>query len=104
MYITHIQLKNIRGFADLDLNLTEDNGNSRMHTLIIGKNGTGKSTLLRSIALGVASRSDVNALAAEPLAGRLRTHTNDLPIAYDGQSEISISLQDHQHVPYKKRN
>lgn len=102
MYITRIQLKNIRGFADLDLNLTEDDGDPRMHTLIIGKNGTGKSTLLRSIALGVASRSDVNALAAEPLAGRLRTHTSDLPIAHDGQSEISISLQDHQHVAYKK--
>lgn len=102
MYITRIQLKNIRGFADLDLNLTDDNGDPRMHTLIIGENGTGKSALLRSIALGVASRSDVNALAAEPLAGKLRAQNTDSSIANSNGSTISIELRDQQSVNYRK--
>ena len=34
-------------------------------TLLIGRNGTGKSTILRSIVLGLASASDANALLKE---------------------------------------
>ena len=87
MYIKRIQLKNIRGFDDLDLYVTDEDGNLRMRTLVIGRNGTCKTTLLRSIALGLENRADVNALAAEPLAGQLRSPGG-------GESTITIQLQD----------
>ena len=96
MYITRIHLENIRSFDDLDLDITGDDGKPRMRTLIIGENATGKTTLLRSIALGLASRADVNALAAEPLAGKLRPPGG-------GKSRITINLLDNQDVPYEKR-
>ena len=96
MYITSIHLKNIRGFDDLDLAMTGDDGKPRMRTLIIGENGTGKTTLLRSIALPLASRADVNALAAEPLAGQLRPDGG-------GESKITINLRDNQDAIYEKQ-
>ena len=38
----------------------------RMRTIVIGANGTGKTTLLRSIALGLADAKDSSGLLAEP--------------------------------------
>ena len=60
-YITRIRMKNIRGFGNLDFDLEAD-GCPRMRTLIIGKNGTGKTTLLRSLVLG-ACRKENDAVA-----------------------------------------
>lgn len=66
MYIASIRLENIRGFRELDLDL---HGQPRLRTLIIGKNGTCKTTVLRAIALGLCDISDANALLAEPIGG-----------------------------------
>lgn len=71
MYIARIRLLNLRGFRELDLDLRGPDGRSRMRTLIIGKNGTCKTTVLRAIALGVCDISDGNALLAEPIGGLL---------------------------------
>lgn len=57
-----------------------------MRTLLIGKNGTCKSTLLRTIAIGIADQSDAQALLASPigrLIGECQPHT-----------EIQLSLAD----------
>lgn len=67
MYISRIRLENIRGFRELDLDLREPDGQPRRRTLIIGKNGTCKTTLLRAIALGLCDFSDASALLAEPI-------------------------------------
>ena len=66
MYIKRIKLRNIRGFRELDLDISEERRNPRMRTMIIGKNGTCKTTLLRSIAIGLCRLGDSNALLAEP--------------------------------------
>ena len=65
MYVRSIYIKNICGIRELELPLingTEAPGN----TLIIGKNGSGKSSILRSLALGLASEAEATALLAEP--------------------------------------
>lgn len=65
MLISRVQLKNIRGFKDLDLDLSNQEGKPRLRTAIIGKNGTCKTTLLRCIALGLCDSPQANALLHE---------------------------------------
>ncbi len=66
-----IELENVRGFKSLRLDfgtpapLTVDKVSLRQQTtLIIGQNGTNKSTLLRSIGLALASPTDAAAMLA----------------------------------------
>jgi len=66
--ITRIHLRNIRGFRELDLDLSSQ-GVPRKRTLIIGKNGTCKSTILRAIAIGLADITDASKLISEPIGG-----------------------------------
>jgi energy-coupling factor transporter ATP-binding protein EcfA2 len=69
--ITKLVLENIRGFRRLELDLRSLDGKVRPRTLIIGKNGTGKSTILRAIALALVDETDASRLISEPLAGFL---------------------------------
>ncbi len=70
MYISRISLRNVRSFRTLDLDLTVRSGSGpptpRLRTILIGENGTGKTTLLRAIAVGLADRKDASGLLAEP--------------------------------------
>ena len=63
-HITRIHLSNIRGFRELDLSFTKED-KPRLRTLIIGKNGTCKTTLLRCIAVGLSEKEDGDALLAD---------------------------------------
>src|SRR3954465_5077832 len=67
--ITRIRLQNIRGFREVDLDLSSLGGAPRKKTLIIGKNGTCKSTILRAIAIGLADSTDGSKLISEPIGG-----------------------------------
>jgi hypothetical protein len=96
MYISRIRLKNLRGFRDLDLDFRGPDGRARMRTLIIGKNGTCKTTLLRAIALGLCDYSDANALMAEPIGGLVSEGTNEGEIEILlGGSKVAIRIRKH---------
>ncbi len=84
-YISHFRLTNIRGFKEFELNLMGENDEIRKRTLIIGKNGTGKTTLLRCIAIGLCNKEDGNALLAEDI-GNLINEEED-------KEQITINLQ-----------
>lgn len=85
MWITRIQLKRVRGFRDLDLRLTAPNHLvPRRVTLIIGRNGTRKTTLLRAIAVGVCDYPDASDLLSRPIAGILAEGAD--------QGEITLQL------------
>lgn len=62
MYISKVQLKNIRGFADLNFNLTRPDGSHAGWTVFTGDNGSGKSTLLKAIAVALTGRDTARAL------------------------------------------
>ena len=66
MHVKSLHLKGIRGIEDLQLEFGGDQ-DSPACKLVIGKNGTGKSSVLRSVVLGLASVSDAAALLAETL-------------------------------------
>jgi len=87
MYISRIYLKNIRGFGELNLDLMEKkSGNStlspspRMRTIIIGKNGTCKTTLLRCVAIGLADKKDASGLLAEDIGQLISEDSNTATI------------------------
>ncbi len=71
MYISRIQLKNIRSFQNLEINLLPEEKKPNLLTLIIGKNGTCKTTLLRSIVIGLCSEADAYTLLSEPVGAMI---------------------------------
>jgi predicted ATP-binding protein involved in virulence len=58
MYLNKIHIKNIRSIADFEMNFPKPAG---WH-VIIGDNGAGKSTIVRSISLGIIGPNDSKAL------------------------------------------
>lgn len=62
MFIRRVTLKDIRGFSDLDFDLTRPNGTYAGWTVFTGDNGSGKSTLLKAIALALVGQDTARAL------------------------------------------
>ena len=82
-----VELTNIRGFEHLTLTLAATDDASRRQALpreqaavVIGRNATNKSTLLRAIAIGVASLSDASAMLSTPLGSLIRTGASQATI------------------------
>ncbi len=61
MYLRKVILKNIKCFADLTLDFTQDKG-IRQWTALLGQNGLGKSTLLQAIGVALAGPAAVREL------------------------------------------
>jgi energy-coupling factor transporter ATP-binding protein EcfA2 len=86
MYISKIVLKNIRGIGELSIDCRSK------QTLILGKNGTGKTTLLRSIALGLCQGSDAYTLLVEPRGDFLKA----------GQLQAEIEFEANDALPSER--
>jgi hypothetical protein len=78
-----VELTNVRGFENLRLTLAAADADSRrppfpreQAAVVIGRNATNKSTLLRIIAIGSASRSDASAMLSVALGSFVRTATS----------------------------
>jgi len=66
-YISKIRLKNIRGFRNLEVDILNGEKEPSLLTLIIGRNGTCKTTLLRAVVTGLCSETEAYALLSEPV-------------------------------------
>ncbi|MBL8483487.1 MAG: AAA family ATPase [Rhodocyclaceae bacterium] len=62
MYISKVTLGNVRGFTDLNFDLTRPGGGFAGWTVFTGDNGSGKSTLLKAIAVGLTGKDTARAL------------------------------------------
>lgn len=76
-YVTKLELTNIRGFCETTLHFTNADDSPRMRTLIIGKNGTCKTTLLRSIVLGLGASEDISVLVGGQQENYVRQGTKE---------------------------
>lgn len=97
MYISQIRLNDVRCFAkDFVINL-ERNGEPILWTSILGNNATGKTTLLRSIAIGLCDESSAAGLLKESDQGYIRRDEHEATVDLelrslkDPQQEISIT-------------
>lgn len=62
MYVNKITLKNIRGFSELQFDLDRGGGSYAGWTVFTGDNGSGKSTFLKALAVGLTGRDTSRAL------------------------------------------
>lgn len=84
MYIDSITIKNIRCFEDLSLELDPD-ADPATFLALVGDNATGKTTLLKMIAMGLCDESSAAGLMREADAGYVRRGTRS--------AEITIGLR-----------
>ncbi len=62
MYVSKIVLKDVRGFTDLNFDLTRPDGSYAGWTVFTGDNGSGKSTLLKAIAIALTGKETARSL------------------------------------------
>jgi predicted ATP-binding protein involved in virulence len=86
MYIHKIELKNIRGFAELEFNLARPDGSYAGWTVFTGDNGSGKSSLLKAIAVALTGKDTARAL--QPSFHRW---IREDAIAKEGKIELTIA-------------
>ncbi len=81
MYIESIKIQNLKRLRDFELKFTSNDGAPRMWSVLIGENGTGKSSILQAIALAAAGKLLVNGLAGNSVAHLAdRRQTDDMKI------------------------
>ncbi len=86
MYIKKIYLKNVRCFVDEEIDL----GEAGTSVLIAGNNGTGKSSIIRSIAMGLCDRDSAAALLRELSGNFVKWKDKD-----QGTNESTITIELH---------
>lgn len=79
VYLRQIRLKHVKLLEDFELSFDGPDGKPRMWTVIIGENGTAKSSILQAIALAAAGPAQVSALA-KPIIGHLRDRRTEEPL------------------------
>lgn len=84
MYIDKVRLTNIRGFDDLDFDFARPDGSHAGWTVFTGNNGSGKSALLKAIAIGLTGRDTARSL--QPSFHRWIRHGS-------GDQEAAIQLE-----------
>jgi len=65
MFLKRIRLRNIRCFDDVEIDFDLPGGENRKWTVLLGENGTGKSTILKAIGLLLAGSESLVDLVQE---------------------------------------
>jgi predicted ATP-binding protein involved in virulence/nucleoside phosphorylase len=92
--VSRVELSNIRCFERLTVDFDETEQSDRW-TMILGDNAIGKSTLLKSIALGLCNESDAVALIKEMSGEFVRKGAEE--------GYIKIHLRENKEVKWPKK-
>jgi hypothetical protein len=87
MYLRRLKVRRLKLLRDLELDFTTPDGGIRTWTVIIGQNGTGKTSLLQAVALAAAGSLQVNTLAGRAI-GHLRDRRSAEPLQVDATFEF----------------
>jgi hypothetical protein len=94
MYLRRIRVQRLKLLRDLELDFTAPDGQSiRKWTVIIGRNGTGKTSLLQAVALAAAGGLQVNTLAGRSI-GHLRDRRDVTPLHIEAGFEFIDDQRD----------
>jgi energy-coupling factor transporter ATP-binding protein EcfA2 len=86
MYLSRIVIRNVRAFEDLEISLASAKEAAATWTLFTGENGTGKTTLLRCIAMGLSGETGASGLLSELYGEWLRD--------YSKPAEVTLELEE----------
>lgn len=97
MFLRRVEIINVRSIRRLTLRLTAAGDEARRWTLLIGENGTGKSTILRSIGLVLAGSEALPEIIGEPAAwvrsGAAHAEIHAELVTADGQvREVALTI------------
>ncbi|MEO7329449.1 MAG: AAA family ATPase [Minicystis sp.] len=103
MYLRKIRVQHLKLLRDLTLDFTDRSAKSgiRDWTVIIGQNGTAKTSLLQAIALAAAGSLQVNTLAKQT-RGHLRDRRSSDPLAIDATFEFLHGERSRRLHPHLK--
>ncbi|MEO1670785.1 MAG: TIR domain-containing protein [Cyanobacteria bacterium J06631_2] len=93
LLVSTIELTNVRCFEKLTINLQEDNQPIQW-AMLLGDNAAGKSTILKSIALGLCNESEATALLAEMSGSFIRQDTDECCIKVSLKEVEQVSDQE----------
>ncbi|MEL7002750.1 MAG: AAA family ATPase [Bacteroidota bacterium] len=65
MFLKKLSIQNFKCISDVELSFEDDNEQNRKWTLVLGENGTGKSNLLKAIALTTAGSNALGELLGD---------------------------------------
>ncbi len=90
MYLTHLRIENMKRVEHLELDFTNAGGNPRMWTVLIGENGTAKTTILHAIAMAAAGHTWINDVARPIIPSLIPTERGKAL-----EVEVQFAFTDH---------
>ncbi len=98
MYIRHLHVDHLKRLRDFKLDFTDKNGKPRMWTVLIGENGTAKTTILQAIALAATGSRQVNTIAG-PIVKHLRDRRDDQDMRIEALFDFTPQSDGHAIHP-----
>src|SRR5258708_7320913 len=101
MYVRRLHVQNLKRLRDFRLDFRHA-GQPRMWTVLIGENGTAKTTLLQAIALAATGSKQVNTLAG-PVVRHLRDRRSGANLEIEVEFEFTRLASGHDVHPLLKK-
>ncbi|HLL52732.1 MAG TPA: AAA family ATPase [Myxococcaceae bacterium] len=99
MYLRRLHIQNLKLMKDLDLSFVNDKGQPRMWTVIIGENGTGKTSILQAIAMAAAGYRNVSGLAENIIASLPDKRAPKNTVSVDAEFVLDSYQRDARPYP-----
>ena len=96
MYLRDLHIRNLKLLRDVHIPFTDGNGEPRKWTVLLGKNGLCKTSILQSIALISSGQRRAQQLANIPSLRDRRSESSTVEI----QAEFGFSQSYHAHRTY----